>query len=77
MNNPNSQKENPILVSVIIPAYNAEETLEQAIKSVLIQNVSLELIVINDCSKDKTAEIMKKYADDPCIHYYEKVNVNK
>lgn len=73
MNNPNSQKENPILVSVIIPAYNAEETLEQAIKSVLIQNVSLELIVINDCSKDKTAEIMKKYADDPCIHYYENI----
>lgn len=67
----NHQKKETILVSVIIPAYNAEKYIEQAIQSVLIQDIPLEIIIINDCSMDKTAEIIKKYADNPSIHYYE------
>ena len=45
------------LVSVIMPAYNADKTIESAINSVLRQTVSdFELIVIDDCSKDGTVE---------------------
>lgn len=51
------------LVSVIMPAYNAEEYIEQAICSVLAQDVPLELLIIDDCSRDSTAEIAGKYAD--------------
>lgn len=51
------------LVSVIMPAYNAEKYIERAIQSVLSQDVPLELLIIDDCSKDSTAKIAEKYAD--------------
>ena len=37
------------IVSVIMPAYQAEKYIKQAIESVWIQDVPLELIVIDDC----------------------------
>lgn len=47
------------MVSVIMPAYNAERTIEKAIKSILIQSyTNLELIVVNDASTDNTKEIV-------------------
>ncbi|HUN57340.1 MAG TPA: glycosyltransferase [Candidatus Binataceae bacterium] len=52
------------LVSVIIPAYNASATLDAAIGSVLIQSYpDFEVIVINDGSTDRTAEILRGYGD--------------
>ena len=51
-------------ISVIMPAYNAEKTIESAIESVLRQTFTdFELIVINDCSKDKTGEIIRTFAE--------------
>lgn len=51
------------LVSVIMAAYNAEKTIAQAIESVLKQTYSnFELLVVNDCSKDNTVEIVKNIA---------------
>ena len=47
------------LISVIMAAYNAEKTIEKAIQSVLEQTYAeWELIVVNDCSKDRTLEIV-------------------
>ena len=56
------RSESPPLVSVIMPAYNAERYIEQAIRSVQRQTVrSWELIVVDDCSTDKTAgEVCRK-----------------
>lgn len=52
------------LVSVLIPAYNAASTLLRALESVWIQDYSpLEILVVNDGSKDNTAEVAAKYAD--------------
>ena len=52
------------LISVIMPAYNAEKTLERAVDSVLEQTYPyLELIIVNDCSKDHTLQIAQAYAD--------------
>ncbi len=57
------------VVSVIIPTYNRAKTIERAINSVLNQTFSeLELIVVDDCSTDSTAEIIKKYRDDRLIY---------
>lgn len=51
------------LVSVIMPAYNAEKFIVEAIESVLSQTYSaLELIVIDDCSTDTTLETALEYA---------------
>lgn len=53
-----------MVFSVIIPAYNAEAYLSEAIDSVLTQeNASFELIIVNDGSTDGTADICKKYAE--------------
>lgn len=50
------------LVSVIMPIYNCEQTLEAAIDSIIMQTYSnWELIVCDDCSKDKSLEILYKY----------------
>ena len=49
------------LVSVIMPAYNAEAFIEEAINSVINQTeTNWELLVIDDCSKDSTFEIAKE-----------------
>ncbi|BBA52809.1 putative glycosyltransferase [Fusobacterium varium] len=50
------------LVSIITPVYNAEEFLEETILSVLNQEyVNWELILIDDCSSDKSNEIIEQY----------------
>ncbi len=50
------------LISIVMPAYNAEKYIDKSIESVLNQTYrNIELIIINDCSKDKTEEIIEKY----------------
>lgn len=57
-------KDRSPLVSIILPVYNAEKTIDRAITSVLSQSYSnFELIIINDGSLDNTLEVCKKYID--------------
>lgn len=49
-------------VSVIMPVYNGEKFIKRAIESVLIQQVDFELIIIDDCSTDRTPEIIEAMA---------------
>lgn len=52
------------LISVVIPAYNAEKTIRQTIKSVLRQTFSdFEVIVVNDGSQDATLKIVSSIKD--------------
>jgi glycosyltransferase involved in cell wall biosynthesis len=52
------------LVSVMMPAFNAERFIRQAIESVLEQSYSnWELIVVDDGSTDETAEALKEFVD--------------
>lgn len=52
------------LVSVIMAAYNAEKTIARAIESVLVQTYGdFELLVIDDCSTDRTVEIVQAIPD--------------
>jgi glycosyltransferase involved in cell wall biosynthesis len=56
-------------VSVIIPAYNAEKFLRDAIQSVIAQNYpSLELIVVDDGSTDGTADVIKEFPQVEYVH---------
>ncbi len=51
-------------ISLIMSVYNGEDYLSEAIESVLNQTFKeFELIVINDCSTDSTAEILNRYAE--------------
>lgn len=60
------------LVSVIMPAYNSEKHIAEAIASIQRQTLTdWELCVTDDCSTDRTAEIIRSIAaDDPRIKYY-------
>lgn len=52
------------LVSVVMPAYNAEEFIASAIESILNQTLrNFELIIVDDFSNDKTSRIIKKYQE--------------
>lgn len=51
------------LISIVMPAYNAQKYISVAIESILNQTFKkFELIVINDCSKDKTLDIIKFFS---------------
>lgn len=51
-----------VLVSIITPAYNSEKFIEETIKSVIGQTYSnWEMIIVDDCSTDKTCEIVNKW----------------
>ena len=65
----------PIL-SIIVPAYNAEKFLEGTVSSILEQTFKkFELILVNDGSQDNSFAIMKKLAEkDPRIVVLNKVN---
>lgn len=52
------------LVSVIIPVYNSEKFIAQTIESVLMQTYhNYEIIIVDDCSKDNSAKIIREYMD--------------
>jgi glycosyltransferase involved in cell wall biosynthesis len=63
---------NPVLpsgdprVSVIVPARNEEETIEQALRTLLALDYdNYEVIAVNDRSTDRTGEIMERVSQDP------------
>lgn len=65
---------NEILVSVIIPAYNCANLITKALDSALAQDVPMEIIVIDDCSKDDLDGVMERYREHPQIHYLKNEN---
>lgn len=57
-------------VSVMIPTYNQEQYIAEAIESVLMQDYeNLEIVISDDCSTDSTPEIIKKYLYDKRVKY--------
>ncbi|MFO7803437.1 MAG: glycosyltransferase, partial [Desulfovermiculus sp.] len=74
----NAQRlDKPSRVSVIIPAYNAQETIHIALDSVLAQTwTNLEALVVDDCSQDDTLKVVQEYArrDNRVRHFHTKQN---
>lgn len=69
--------ENFIKLSILIPVYNEANTIHKILdridEVVLINNIQKEVILVNDCSTDKTEEALQKYIQDHPhmdIHYY-------
>lgn len=56
---------NTPLVSVVMPAYNGEKYIGEAIESVLNQTYSnWELVIVEDCSTDSTLKVIREYRDE-------------
>ncbi len=49
------------LISFVIPCFNSESYMEHAINSILVAKDDIELIIVNDGSKDGTLKIARKY----------------
>lgn len=65
------------MISFVIPAYNAEKTIENAINSILNQketNLNYEIIVVNDGSNDNLNDVMQKFEQNKKIKYFIKEN---
>ena len=61
------------VLSVVMPSYNEQGTILMIIKTVLESSLVGELVIVNDCSTDETAEILD-HLDDPrvvVIHHNE------
>ena len=67
------------LVSVIIPVYNTEEFVEEAVRSIMNQTLQeIEIIVINDGSTDGSLSIIERLAkEDKRIRTYTQLLVTK
>jgi len=62
------------LVSVIIPCFNAEKTINDTLNSALKQQgVNFEIIIINDGSTDNTLSLLQQYKD-PRVHLFNAKN---
>lgn len=60
-----ASKNNSPLVSIIVPCYNADKFLGKCIESIISQTYqNKELIIIDDCSTDKSFQISQKYSHE-------------
>ena len=50
------------ILSIAIPCYNSEAYMEKCIDSLLVGGEDVEILVVNDGSSDRTAEIADAYA---------------
>lgn len=49
-------------VSVVVPAYNEEKTIQMVLRNLLQLPLNLEIVVVDDCSKDRTRELANEIA---------------
>ncbi len=70
--------EDPPSVSVIVPAYNEEKVIENCIRSILDTGYPrLQVVMVDDGSKDNTYQIMRKYASNPHVKAIQQPNAGK
>jgi len=61
------EKETQPLISVVIPLYNAEKYISETIESVIHQTYqNWEMIIVDDCSNDRSRIIVKEYKKKDC-----------
>ena len=67
---------NSPLVSILMPCYNNADYIGEAIESILCQSLQdFELIVLDDCSTDNSAEIISSFADKRIFYHHNEQNM--
>lgn len=63
-----------ILITIVIPCYNSQETISRCLDSIIVnQSENIEIICVDDCSTDNTATIINSYSKlDKKIKYFKK-----
>lgn len=53
------------ILSIVIPSYNVEKYLDKCVESMLVDSIleDIEILIVNDGSKDRTSEIAQKYCE--------------
>ena len=70
-----NMRENPIMVSFIIPVYNAQNYLKECMESILkIDSNNYEIILIDDGSSDDSRKICEEYSTKTCVHFFVQQN---
>ena len=68
-------------VSIVIPVYNEEKTIESIIKKVISADVlgmEKEIVCVNDCSSDNSKEVLQKLAPQYGLSVYsQEINMGK
>lgn len=65
-----------MMISIIMPAHNAEANIRTAIDSVLAQSLTdFELLILDDCSTDQTVAIVQTYTDSRICLYVLEANL--
>ena len=68
------KKANDPFLSIVIPAYNEAKTihliLDKVINTELINNITKEIIIINDCSKDNSVEICRNWINENSERFF-------
>lgn len=63
------------LVSIVMPAYNAEKYIAESVNSILSQTYkNFELLIADDCSTDSTKEILSSFSDSRIIVHHNETN---
>jgi glycosyltransferase involved in cell wall biosynthesis len=64
-------------LSVVIPVYNEEQWVRELLRRVQAVPIPKEIIVVDDCSKDGTRDILTELASDEVRVFYQEVNQGK
>jgi glycosyltransferase involved in cell wall biosynthesis len=73
-NQKNKDLDSSPVISIVIPAYNAEKYIQETIESALAQTIAdKEIIIVNDGSTDNTLNIIKEYSDVEGVKIYDNV----
>ncbi|MDR1544414.1 MAG: glycosyltransferase family 2 protein [Prevotellaceae bacterium] len=63
-------------ISILMPCFNVEKYVAEAIESMLNQTFgNFELLILDDCSTDRTAEIVKSFADKRIVYHKNETNL--
>jgi glycosyltransferase involved in cell wall biosynthesis len=55
------------VLGVIVPVYNEETTIARVLRRVLLQDCVHQVVVVDDCSADRTLEAIQRFAGDPRV----------